>query len=66
MHEHDVCEHELKYCKICDVVYCENCKKEWKYYIAWYNQPYKVTYTDEHGTPGTYTTRTSTGHSHDS
>jgi len=33
MHEHiepKDCEHELQYCKKCDVVYCEKCKKEWK------------------------------------
>ena len=34
MHEHPVpasvnCEHEFKYCKKCDVVYCEKCKGEW-------------------------------------
>jgi hypothetical protein len=35
MHEHTQytpqCEHNnLKHCKECDVVYCEDCKKEWK------------------------------------
>ncbi|GAG40375.1 unnamed protein product, partial [marine sediment metagenome] len=33
MHEHidqKECEHILKYCKKCDVVYCEKCKSEWK------------------------------------
>jgi len=30
MHEHTECEHkELKYCKVCDIVYCK-CDKEWK------------------------------------
>jgi hypothetical protein len=32
MHDHPVpetCEHELKHCKKCDVVYCEKCKGEW-------------------------------------
>lgn len=24
------CEHILKHCEQCDVVYCETCKKEWK------------------------------------
>ncbi len=33
MHEHKVCEHELKYCSICKVVYCEKCGKQW------YEQP---------------------------
>lgn len=40
MHEHTQCEHELKYCKICDTVYCEKCNKEWKTpikYNVWYN-----------------------------
>lgn len=33
MHEHiepKDCEHEFKYCKKCDVVYCDKCQKEWK------------------------------------
>ena len=32
MHEHSYigCEHELKHCKHCDVVYCEKCQREWK------------------------------------
>ena len=36
MHEHKEeiqkeCEHKnLKHCSKCDVVYCEDCKKEWK------------------------------------
>lgn len=30
MHEHEECEHKnLKHCSKCDVVYCEDCKKEW-------------------------------------
>ncbi len=32
MHKHEEqvkCEHELKYCDHCDVVYCTKCKKEW-------------------------------------
>lgn len=27
MHEH--CEHELKHCEKCNVVYCEKCGEEW-------------------------------------
>lgn len=59
MHNHDTCKHELKYCKICDVCYCEKCNKEWKYftlnwsyypdtYVYKYNpqQPYKITWGD--------------------
>lgn len=30
MHNHSKCEHSLKFCKDCDVVYCETCKEEWK------------------------------------
>ena len=32
MHEHSYigCEHELKHCSHCDVVYCEKCRREWK------------------------------------
>ena len=29
MHEHEECEHELKYCSHCDVVYCVKCEREW-------------------------------------
>lgn len=59
MHEHNDCEHELKYCKKCDVAYCEKCGKEWRNYnytISTYpNYPsttwlgdgtIQVTYTD--------------------
>ena len=28
--KHNDCEHELKYCKCCDTVYCIKCNKEWK------------------------------------
>ena len=36
MHEHCDCEHELKYCKVCDTVYCKLCHKEWRYSSWWY------------------------------
>lgn len=29
MHEHKECEHKLKYCKKCAVVYCTLCGREW-------------------------------------
>ncbi len=33
MHEHSkpvpLCEHKLKYCTVCDTVYCNSCKREW-------------------------------------
>jgi hypothetical protein len=28
-HNHSECEHELKYCKQCKIVYCSKCEKEW-------------------------------------
>jgi len=32
-HEHKECEHKrLAYCKVCKVVYCEDCSKEWADY----------------------------------
>jgi hypothetical protein len=40
MHEHSICEHELKYCPICDTVWCTKCNKEWKNLTY----PYTVTY----------------------
>lgn len=42
-HQYCGCEHELHYCKICDVAYCSKCGKEWKYQTQWYTYPY-VTY----------------------
>jgi hypothetical protein len=53
MHEHAECEHELKYCKQCDIVYCEKCSKEWikkvlynsgDTWIYHENPPYKISY----------------------
>lgn len=35
MHEHNECDHELEYCKICDTVYCEKCRKEWIKKTMW-------------------------------
>lgn len=42
MHEHSYlgCEHELKHCKHCDVVYCEKCKREWKQQASIMNNPW--------------------------
>lgn len=28
-HQHD-CDHELKFCRKCDAVYCGKCGKEWR------------------------------------
>jgi len=48
-HEHcgHCCEHKaVKFCKICKVVFCLDCKKEWRdnpfYYSPW-TYPYTVT-----------------------
>ncbi len=30
MHNHDHCEHEMAFCKECNVAYCKKCGKEWK------------------------------------
>jgi len=33
MHKHCHCEHKrLKFCSVCNVVYCEDCGKEWNDY----------------------------------
>jgi hypothetical protein len=29
-HKHVHCEHEVQYCKVCDVCYCAKCGMEWK------------------------------------
>lgn len=47
MHEHKECKHELKYCKKCDMVYCEKCKKEWSPNYSNYSA---ITWTDSNGT----------------
>ena len=60
MHEHIQCEHEVKYCKVCDVCYCEKCKKQWYVYNITYipntqtwvgdgTYPYTVTLSHTHG-----------------
>lgn len=30
-HVHVECEHQIKFCKKCDVVWCSECSKEWTY-----------------------------------
>ena len=54
MHEHNNCEHELKYCRVCDVVYCEKCRREWKKdgYTYFYPQ---TTWAYPQTTTGSYT-----------
>lgn len=45
MHEHKDCEHKkLEFCKQCDQVYCNACKKEWRYNFG------SITYTTGTGT----------------
>ena len=63
MHNHCGCNHVLKHCKICDVVYCEKCGKEWKTQsYTWYSYP-QLTYT----TYGNITTcdGATTSHTHE-
>jgi hypothetical protein len=47
MHDHiepKDCNHELQYCKKCDVVYCEVCGKEWKIETVYIYQGITTTY----------------------
>lgn len=38
MHDHNLCcDHHLKFCGVCDVVYCTKCKREWGRWV--YYQP---------------------------
>lgn len=30
MHDHKKCEHQLKFCEHCNIVYCDKCNEEWK------------------------------------
>ena len=53
MHEHTELNHAhvLLYCKTCDVVYCESCKKEWRRQAIWYSRytyPYINTCNDHY------------------
>ena len=56
-HKHDHCEHELKYCGKCDVVWCAKCDREWGGHVHnWiYSYPYYTTTPYYTGTP-IYTT----------
>jgi hypothetical protein len=37
MHSHNCgCEHNLKHCAHCDVVYCTKCHREWGHQNNWY------------------------------
>ncbi len=41
-HLHNECEHNLKFCKKCNVVYCAKCKKEWNDHVPNYFQYYPI------------------------
>jgi hypothetical protein len=56
-HEHCCSHSRLKYCPPCDVVYCQDCKREWGqpydhwvYPYRWY--PYRVTWEGDTYTNG--------------
>lgn len=34
-HKHDHCEHNLKHCSKCDIVYCSKCEREWGQHHTW-------------------------------
>lgn len=67
-HNHSHCQHDLKYCHHCDIVYCTRCGKEWGKQHYHYNitatpwvwtyngVPYTVTYSN-----GNYNLTTSNG-----
>jgi len=60
MHDH-CCNHNLKHCPVCDVVYCDKCKKEWGQnkatpwwiYIPQTYYPYTITATSTDNVTGT-------------
>lgn len=64
MHEHIELNHAhvLLYCNVCDIVYCEGCKKEWKKDLpkwtyttspyVWYNNTGHDHYTVQNDTTG--------------
>ena len=35
-HYHNHCDHNLKHCGHCDVVYCTKCGREWGHNYGWY------------------------------
>lgn len=37
-HDHKICEHELKFCKECEIVYCEKCEDQWGYIQETFSQ----------------------------
>lgn len=68
-HAHAVCQcdHELKYCQVCDVTYCVKCKREWGIYRTWfpyYPQPTTAPYYSPYTISYDTNTLTLTGHQH--
>ena len=64
-HKHCHCDHDLKYCSHCDVVYCTKCGKEWgqkHYCYPWTYPYYPWTYTATAGGVATGDTVTISGH----
>jgi hypothetical protein len=43
MNNHCHCDHKLRYCEACDVVYCKSCKKEWGKYVQSWTYHYPIT-----------------------
>ncbi len=53
-HTHNHCNHDIAYCRVCDICYCTKCNREWgtkQYYVdtqprywIYSGIPYRVTY----------------------
>jgi hypothetical protein len=65
-HNHNHCNHNLRYCEHCDIVYCASCNREWgvpRYHFTtpyiwyWSGTPYTITW----GSNSTYTITNSYG-----
>jgi len=64
MHIHDSCDHSLKYCAHCDVVYCTKCHREWGHQ-SWSYWKYPTWSTNQFlcSTTGNADTTTTCAHS---
>jgi len=65
---HNHCDHDVKYCKKCDVPYCAKCGKEWKAQTWWIN-PYStgyptITYTTDTTSVSSDNITLTTAHTH--
>ena len=58
MHEHHDCDHQLKYCKTCDVTYCAKCHREWGLYRTWTPYPWYTNPWYQYQTGTTYKSNT--------